>query len=388
MIIITGEEIIESGSISSDLFLLVGGIVEVKNPDRSTVMTDSIHSESDMRMPLHSSNDGQQLEEGEFVGEIGFFTESPQANSVSCLTVCKTLTMSRSAYKLIAEDHPGSAGKILLNLLGKVEREMQSISLPQNIDRLRAGSVFFDEDEDDEDPSGKSGKSYGSFGARKEEAVNKEKVTLTAVKDLVQMHMNKLKDDHTTRFLFAASRGDTETIRLMCEQAFDPNSSDYDSRTALMVASMKGNTDVVKTLLDFKADPNLTDMHGSSALYEAVKNGNDATIDLLTEHGAQLCMEESQAASILCQAVFDGNILLLRSLLHAGIQVNAADYDKRTAVHIAAAEGNTAALKLLVEHDADLTAKDRWNNTVDDEAKREGAAKVLNYLKERKDSMA
>jgi ankyrin repeat protein len=106
------------------------------------------------------------------------------------------------------------------------------------------------------------------------------------------------------------------------------------------------------------------------------------------EHGAQLCMEESQAASILCQAVFDGNILLLRSLLHAGIQVNAADYDKRTAVHIAAAEGNTAALKLLVEHDADLTAKDRWNNTVDDEAKREGAAKVLNYLKERKDSMA
>ena len=48
----SGEEIIERGSISSDLFLLVGGIVEVKNPDRSTVMTDSIHSESDLRMSI------------------------------------------------------------------------------------------------------------------------------------------------------------------------------------------------------------------------------------------------------------------------------------------------------------------------------------------------
>ena len=360
----------------------MGGIVEVKDPDRSTVMTDSIHSESDLRMSIHSSGEGRQLEES-FVGDIGFFTESPQLNSVSCLTVCKTLTMSRSAYKLIAEDHPGSAGKILQNLLGRVEREMQSIPLPQDLDRLRAGSVFFDDDDDDP-----SGKSYGSFGARNEKYVTKERTALTAVKDLVEMHMSKLKDDHTTRFLFAASRGDTDTISLMCEQAFDPNSADYDSRTALMVASMKGNTDVVKTLLDFKADPNLTDMHGSSALYEAVKCGNDATADLLMEHGAKLCMEESKAASTLCQAVFDGNIILLRSLLHAGIQVDASDYDKRTAAHIAAAEGNTAALKILVEHNADLTAKDRWNNTVDDEAKRERASKVLDYLKERKDSMA
>lgn len=374
-----GEVIVERGSISSDLFLLVGGIVEVTTPDRSTVTDETFRSlkESDMLASMHSVR-GRQLEAGDFIGEIGFFTESPQIDSVSCLTVCKTLTMSRSAYKLIAQDHPGSAGKILQNLLAKVE-EMQAVLLPKNLDLLRAGSVFFPEAQGPELRD--TGTSYGSFDAKKDEAIAKEQESLTAVQDLVEMHMSKQKDDHTTRFLFAASRGDTGTITLMCDQNFDPDSADYDSRTALMVASMKGNTDVVKKLLEYKADPNLTDMHGSSALYEAVKNGNELTVDLLMEHGAKLCMEDSQAASILCQAVFDGDILLLRRLLRAGIQVNASDYDKRTAAHIAAAEGNIAALRTLVEYGADLTLKDRWGNTVDDEAKREKAGKVLDFLK-------
>jgi len=59
-------------------------------------------------------------------------------------------------------------------------------------------------------------------------------------------------DDQTTRLLYAASRGDTATISLICESSFDPNHGDYDNRTALMVASMKGNTEVCRLLLNFK----------------------------------------------------------------------------------------------------------------------------------------
>ena len=86
--------------------------------------------------------------------------------------------------------------------------------------------------------------------------------SLTVVKDLVQMHMDRNRDDETTRLLFAASRNDTRTIHLMCEHGFDPNSHDYDHRTALMVSSMKGNFDVVKLLLQCGADPNILDTHG------------------------------------------------------------------------------------------------------------------------------
>ena len=201
------------------------------------------------------------------------------------------------------------------------------------------------------------------------------------MQDLVQMHINKQKDDHTTRFLFAASRDDTTTISLMCGQGFDPDSADYDNRTALMVASMKGNTEAVIKLLEYQANPNRVDMHGSSALYEAAKNGHETTMDALLKHGAELCMDESQAASTLCQTVFDSDILTLRRLLRARIQINASDYDKRAAVHIAAAEGNVAALKVLVELGADLTLKDRWNNSIEDEAKAANAGPVLEYLK-------
>ena len=197
--------------------------------------------------------------------------------------------------------------------------------------------------------------------------------------------MRRMLDDQTTMFLFAASRGDTHTISLMCDQGFDPNNADYDHRTALMVASMKGNTDVVQLILQYKACPNMTDMHGSSALLEAVKNGHESTMELLFQHGADLCMSESQAASVLCQAVFDGDILLLKRLLKAGIDINAADYDKRTAAHIAAAEGNVAAIRILAEKGADLTLSDRWGNTVQDEARRSNARQLLLFLEERKE---
>ena len=63
----------------------------------------------------------EQVEAGDFVGEIGFFTESPQVDTVTCVTVCKTLTLSKSAYKLIAQDHPGSVGKVR-TVLGTARR--------------------------------------------------------------------------------------------------------------------------------------------------------------------------------------------------------------------------------------------------------------------------
>jgi CRP-like cAMP-binding protein len=114
-----GEEIVERGSIMSDLFLLVGGIAEITTR-RGQSISKTEHSDED---PSHRSGTStvkdegprpsyEQLEAGDFIGEIGFFTESPQVDSVACVTVCKTLTLSRNAYKMILQDHPNSAGKV------------------------------------------------------------------------------------------------------------------------------------------------------------------------------------------------------------------------------------------------------------------------------------
>jgi len=365
-----GEEMVERGSILSDLFLLVGGIAEVTTAQNACRFSENLeHGESQRGHPQpHTS----KLEAGSFIGEIGFFTESPQIDSVISVTVCKTLTMSRSTYKGLAQDHPGSIGKILQNLLAKVESTSMRAQLPKPVELLRAGSNF---------DTNEGYQSVDRPGLSMETGRRNE--SLTAVKDLVTMHMRRNQDDETTRLLFAASRGDTRTIHLMCDHGFDPNSADYDHRTALMVASMKGNSDAAKLLLQYNACPNKTDMHGSSALLEATKNGHEDIMDLMFQYGANLCLPESQAASVLCQAVFDGDILLLKRLLKAGIGIDSADYDKRTASHIAAAEGNVAAIRILAEQGADLTLPDRWGNTVIDEARRSNARQLLVFLEGR-----
>ena len=426
-----GEEILRRNAISSDLYLLVGGNIQLIVPTTATKTTESeTHACNNTTNNANTTyNLIRSIQPGSFINEIGFFTETPQIETIRTVSVCKTVTMSRSAYKLLAQDHPGSAGKILQNLLLKVqsmsandnsindegmnEQPHVAVNLPQRMGPLRAGSVFYDDMVDDDEvndgqvhppslpitparkvvassilrtkkinsqiqPQGKRRITSTTSASSYHKSCS---TTLTAVQDIVKMHINKQKDDHTTRFLFSASRGDTNTIAVMCDQGFDPNSSDYDSRTALMVASMKGNSETVTKLLEYDADPDLVDMHGSTALYEAARNGHSDAMEILLQNGASLNMSECLAASILDQAVFDGDIVLLRRLLEAKIPVNAADYDKRCAVHIAAAEGNIAALKTLVEYGADLSVKDRWGNTVEDEANRAKAGKLLEYLK-------
>lgn len=285
--------------------------------------------------------------------------------------------MSQASFKALAQDHPGSAGKILQNLLMIVEDA--KADLPSSLPALYAGSIH-----DIEQGYGAlRGNMKDVLASDRDDGRQLRESSLTAIRELVRMHMSKLLDDQTTRFCFAASRGDTSTISLMCDQGFDPNNADYDQRTALMVAAMKGNTDVVTVLLRYNANSNLTDVHGTSALLEAVKNGHEATMRTLQRHGASLCLPEHQAASILCQAVFDGDIVLLQRLLRAGCPVNACDYDKRTASHIAAAEGNVVALRVLGDNDADFTLADRWQHTVQHEAERANATKLLEYLRDK-----
>ncbi|KAK1745940.1 ion transport protein [Skeletonema marinoi] len=361
-----GDELLQRGAVSSELYLLLDGSLEVAssdNLDNSLRARDgglyvaSVWSLADStEMGSASGKRRIIIPKGEFVNELGFFTESPQMDSIRTRGVCKILTLTRSDYKSLSADHPGSAGRVLTNLLAKVQ-ELPTRSV------MHERSRFDRESEADI--------------AQAEVHVEHTKMV---VEDLIKMHINKQKDEHTTRFCFAASRGDTSTIAALCDQGFDPNSSDYDQRTALMVAAMKGNVDVVTKLLEYSCDPNLQDVNGTTALMEATKNNHEDVCSILLSAGAHLSLSESQAASALCQAVFDGDTMMLRRLLKANIQVNASDYDKRTAAHIAASESNHLALQVLVEHGADITLKDRWGNTPADDAKRANSVKILDYL--------
>jgi hypothetical protein len=147
--------------------------------------------------------------------------------------------MSQASFKLLAQDHPGSVGKILKNLLIIVQEE--KADLPSSLPALYAGSMHDYEQGYGTLPTTpeEGGSSFDESGSGLDEAYTQatsRRTRLTAIRELVSMHMSKLLDDQTTRFCFAASRGDTSAISLMCDQGFDPNNADYDKRTALMVS--------------------------------------------------------------------------------------------------------------------------------------------------------
>jgi CRP-like cAMP-binding protein len=385
-----GEELLQRGSISNDLYLLIDGTVKLTTSAFATSESYDRNGNSIAGGSMADSDSGGRpvkwtlMGGGDFINDIGFFTESPNSHTVLTVTVCKTLTMPKAVYKSIAEDHPVSVSIILQNLLAKAKKEAAATEgstntdPPKRLEMVKVMSMFdirrsASGSEDDPDIS-------------KAIEAAQAKASLSTVEDLITMHINKLKDDHTTRFLFAASRSDLPTMRLMLAQGIDPNSADYDRRNALMVASMNGNIEVVSLLLEHHANPNLKDVHGTTALFEAVRNNNPECMEILLQKGADLCLPEDAAATKLCQAVFDGDILFLSRLCQAGIKVDAGDYDRRTAAHIAASEGNLAAIKVLVGAGADINLKDRWNQTIEDEAKSAGATKVLEYLKSLKNA--
>ena len=402
-----GEDISLKGFVPSDLYLLVGGWVHLTTRDKVVKESSSVEDwESEKTESVHGGgnsihgNSGRSRtwwtkRAGDFINEVGFFTESPQMETVRTVTICKALTLSRTAYRMLCDDYPESSGTVLQNLLAKVQKMAleENIMVAKAVSTSATATTSHSKDiagvlDDSGEP--KSVRFQGTYSQHPDNVHHQTerqfqlKAAETTVVDLLQMHVNKLKDDRTTRFLFAASRGDMSTLTVLLNQGLDPDASDYDQRTALMVACVKGQTEVVRKLLEYHANPNLVDMHGSSALLEAANNGHEDCVQLLIEHQATLCLSDSQTASILCQAVFDGDVLKYRRLIRAGVNISACDYDKRTAVHIAAVEGSVVALRVLVEEGgADLSVVDRWNNTVHDEAARAQSGQVLAYLEGR-----
>lgn len=253
-----GEEILQRGSQSSDLYLIVDGTITLSDTLaletqhvqlRDDTMSQSLRDATSVADSEgnHSGSPSKQLGPGHFINDISFFTETPQTETIRTVTVCKTLTLNQAAYKMMANDHPGSIGKILSNLLRKVEEQADEIGQPtmnltKRLEVLRAGSVY------DLDASRASqnmesldteNDTSESFDIHQAVASIQARSAVASCQDVIKMHIDKMKDDHTTRFLFAASRDAAPVICLMCDQGFDPNSADYDKRTALMVASSK-----------------------------------------------------------------------------------------------------------------------------------------------------
>lgn len=197
--------------------------------------------------------------------------------------------------------------------------------------------------------------------------------------------------------LWAASTGDTRTVRRMLEEGTDLEQGDYDQRRPLHLAAAEGHLDVVKLLLDGGVSPNLRDRWGGTPLDDARQSGHRVVVDLLMSNGAPggeavHLAEDTAEVGInalhgdpetvveLLWAAAVGDLGVLRRMVAQGVPLHAADYDGRTALHLAAAEGRVDAVRYLLTHGHPRGCRDRWGSSPLDEARRERRDEVVRLL--------
>jgi ankyrin repeat protein len=203
--------------------------------------------------------------------------------------------------------------------------------------------------------------------------------------------------------LFWASRGGHEGIvKLLLEQAADPNQHIADEHTALTVAAHRGHLGCVQALLaDQRTDINMEGTRSRTALSFAACNGHEEICAALaqredcrlddtdwkgmtplfyaagSEHvpivkaltalpGVNVNHQENAGRTTLSRAAEGGGIAPLKQLLDTeGVDVNLPDNDGKTPLMWAAIMGNAAGADALLRHaDIDKAAvnfKDKKN---------------------------
>ncbi|KAL3130260.1 hypothetical protein ABBQ38_008093 [Trebouxia sp. C0009 RCD-2024] len=430
-------EVVTQGDHVHELYIVLAGMVESVKPGLAET-AEEVALQIDPGDPSYhgGASSRNYLSVGDCFGEVAFFTEIPQMQTVRTMTVCRVLVVPRSAYHSIKSGFPLGTRQVLENLQEHaeevVEEEFRHTAAGLGCTGAEASALSHqwtspeglgphpDSNPEAYDDSAHSraatskdgvegqssaglwlnqwqaslGPNQGLYSGDPHNVPNTRNLDrmnsmqqqvlgdLLRVRTLVRQQAAKHDESRTQEYLYAAARGDTNQIQQMLQQGFPADSHDYDKRNALMLASARGHIPVVMLLLAAGAPVDQVDSFGQSALSEACKAGQDETIDVLRRAGANMNRTHKQVAYELCQCIFEGDMALMRRYIKAGVDMDIGDYDQRTALHVAAAEANLPAIKLLCEEGkADVLKTDRWGATPLDEAAKLDATRCVAYLK-------
>lgn len=168
----------------------------------------------------------------------------------------------------------------------------------------------------------------------------------------------KQKPSHTnTPLVYAATKFDVESCRLLLEHKADVNTKSFQQKTPLHLVEeakpSEGQSAVACLLLSHNADPNL---------------GND-------DRGAE--------QSSLLSAVNKGNVKLVRILLEGRANVNALggkSLGGMSSLHLAARKKSAAMAVALLEARADLTSLSSAGKIAAEVARSNNAPRIAEFL--------
>jgi ankyrin len=231
-----------------------------------------------------------------------------------------------------------------------------------------------------------------------------------------------------TALLFAARRGDVESVRLLLDAGAPIEEQGGDGYTPLLMAAHSGHTQLTKFLLERGASPNASGA-GYSPLHTAVLRGDLEMVNALIGAGAHLGSQISEPAPmerftdkwmVLPLAVVGytpfqlaakyAEVPIMRALLRAGDDPNVASPDRMTAlmavagvgmnrngstdrrgrtvdvalvtVTLGAEESVLEAVELLLQAGVDINAVNNTGDTALHGAAGLGLKKVFQYLVE------
>lgn len=133
--------------------------------------------------------------------------------------------------------------------------------------------------------------------------------------------------------LTALYDGDTEQVKSLLAEGYDPSVLDPSSNSTPLIAAVNmGDLEAVELLLEAGADPNISDSEGYTPLMGAASYNNVEMISLLKEAGADVNVKETTMGwTALMYAATNGNEEATKLLLELGADPAIADSDNKTA---------------------------------------------------------
>ncbi|XP_078316219.1 uncharacterized protein LOC111129666 isoform X11 [Crassostrea virginica] len=178
----------------------------------------------------------------------------------------------------------------------------------------------------------------------------------------------------------ADSKVGEKVLKKLLDSGVPHDVTDKDGRQPLLWAASAGNTESIKLLVKAGADVNAIDKDGLSALHCAASRGHSHCIEELKKLGADVNLADKNSCTPLFYAVTLGNKDCTKTLLKHGADPNHKDVRGRTPGHCASVKGCVETLKILDKSKADLWGSSGRGDFPIHEAAQGGHCDVVKYL--------
>lgn len=185
-----------------------------------------------------------------------------------------------------------------------------------------------------------------------------------------------------TQLLFAAEKGDADSVLILLKKGANVNAITYDGISALMYAAQKGHLKTVKTLVANGADINAKPFtyDATPILIAAVKFDHDSVAEYLILKGANIEQDDGYGAEPLIYAVAYNYKTMTDMLLFYKARTDCTDREMNSPLHLAAYYGYIDIVNILILRKADVNAVDYSGSTPLILAAQNGHTEIVDIL--------